>query len=454
MISFLAAPLPQSHRALRDWIQNIKNLREFGDSVAKVRAFSVLFFLLILPSFVFADADSDFLRGEYFFERELYTAATAQFERFIQKYPDDIRHSVAALRIGKAHYFQQDYEIAEQQLEKLWREDRTTYFNRYIDDLFAYLIEAKIILGKVEEADQLTSMYALRFWYPKAYSDILFRIAEAWYQAGNYQRALHFLRKLDGQTVGRPDTGYITYLRAMIAIGEQKQPDAIGYFKELLTLPASLHNGPAETAMLKDQARLKLADLYFQQKKYFEASDYYADIENVKLWGDRRYLGLAWCNYMVLEYVDAIENAEKLVVEFPQSVYHGEAEFIQGACYLDLEDPAFAVDHFQKFVDLIADYETAEKIALVQKDIFTEEAKIKAVQVEAQELEKQLAALSDDNFGGYTAEILKKKERIAYLQRGIDLLYDRLVQRKVELQLKFEAEYGLNKAKLLVTKLK
>ncbi len=408
--------------------------------------------MIFLSKFAWADADAEFARAEFFDEKGLYSASLLQFDRFLQKYPDDPRHSVAKLRIGKALYFQEDYESAELVLEKLWRDDRTPYSQKYIDDLYVYLIETKIMQGNVDEADQLAQGYSLRYWYKSAYTDILYRMAEAWYFEGNYGRARRYLTKMDELDVDKPQSVYAIYMRGIIAVAEENWRQVEDYLKRVIKTPVTLHRSPEEMAMLKDQARLKLADYYFQQEQYEEALKFYRAIKNFKLWGDRRYLGLAWCRFMLLDYDEAIKNAQKLVVEYPDGIYQGEAEFLQGICFLDIGDPVFAVLHFENFLNLLEEFESKDMVSEIKAKIALEQEKLRALSDEIRDLEETLVYLPQSDVSGPADRIIKRKEEVTYMGHGIESLYDRLEQRNIEMQLKVEAEYGLNKARLLATR--
>ena len=98
---------------------------------------------------------------------------------------------------GKAAFHLKDLESAEYYLERIWKEDQTPYHNRYLDDLYFYLIDTKLSLGKVAEADQLTQAYSIKFWYVEVYAEALFRVAEAYYQSGDMVKAKQNLFKLD-----------------------------------------------------------------------------------------------------------------------------------------------------------------------------------------------------------------------------------------------------------------
>ena len=71
---------------------------------------------------------------------------------------------------------------------------------------------------------------------------------------------------------------------------------------------------------------------------------------------------------------------------------------------------------------------------------------------EIHQLEENLIYFSKNRVEKLAREILDKKETLFWIERGIEQIYNRLAQRKVELQLKVEAEYGLNKARLLSTR--
>ncbi|OQY29099.1 MAG: hypothetical protein B6244_05160 [Candidatus Cloacimonetes bacterium 4572_55] len=412
-----------------------------------------LFFCIVFIDIgsALADAESQFSRGQLFYEKELYGAAILQFNRFLDTYPDDARHSVAVLNIGKSHFYRRDYEQAEKRLQKLWQEDRTPYFNKYIDDLFSYLIETKIILGKIEEADQLTQGYTLRYWVTSAYTEILFRMAEAWYMAGDFSRANRYLIRMEERKAEPPHPVYIAYLKGIIGIAQDDRESIEKYFKRVLDSPISIHNKPEEIVMLKDQARLKLAEFYFQQGEFYPALDSYASIKSWELLGDRRYLGMAWSHFMVLEYEKTVDYAKKLIDQYPQSIYLGEAEFLQGVCYLDMEDPIFAVERFENFFRLIADFDSEAKILGIEAQIAEEREKSEEMNNEIRDLEEALVYLSSGDADRMMSRILRKKEQIEMIERGVAKIEQRLDQRKTELQLKVEAEYGLSKAKLLST---
>lgn len=412
--------------------------------------FGLIFFLW--SNMAGAEAELEYQRGLKLADEGLHTASRIQLERFIKNFPDNRRVPQAILGIGKACYALKDLESAEYYLERIWKEDQTPYDNRYLDDLYFYLIDTKLALGKIDEADQLTQAYSLKFWYADIYAEALFRVAEAYFQNGAMVKAKQNLFKLDNLRMGQPYDVYSEYLRGMMALEEDDPTTAIAHLNHVLDMPIGIHLHPEDVQMTQDQARLKLAELHYQQEQYTAAYRFYKSLSNLELFGDKKLLGMAWCEFMLNNEKGALGLLQDLVLDYPQSIYRGEADFLQAVCYLHQQDPLFAVVHFEYFLDAIAEFEESQTEKPLVVQIAEESGRVAALRQTVADMEEDLVLMSAQQANSVKDLVLKKKRKVQSLEQGISRLYDRMAQRSVEMQLKVEAEYGLNKARLLLSR--
>ena len=413
---------------------------------------AMFWLLTVAVTPAFADAYKLYQKARFYYKNGLFTASKICYEKILQNFPDDAYVPLAILGVGACAYEMNDLESAEYYLARIWQEDQTPYYNQYIDTMYFYLINTKIALGLPADADQLSQAYSIHYWYKDMYAEVLYRVAEAYFQASENERALKVLKKLDKLEMGQPYDVYSQYLRGMIALTMDDQAGAEMYFRNILEMAVGIHLMPDDVQMMKDQARLKLADLYFQQERYASSYMVYDTIQNLNLLGDKRLLGMAWCEFMLGEEQAALSILEDLIIDYPKSIYRGEANFLQGVSFLHIKDPLFAVLYFEYFLELIKQYEAMQTDKPLEIQIIEEKQKVNQMMLTINELEANLTLLDENDANKLMAKILDEKYKINLIQQGVDRLYDRSVQRKIEMQLKVEAEYGLSKAKLLLSR--
>jgi tetratricopeptide (TPR) repeat protein len=98
--------------------------------------------------------------------------------------------------------------------------------------------------------------------------------------------------------------------------------------------------------LLVDEARIKLAFIYYKWGDYDSALKYFNQVKSNSPFYDRVILGKAWISFKVDDFDATIAGTEELLKLYPRSSEIYEAGSLAGYCYEQLGDKENAVTHF------------------------------------------------------------------------------------------------------------
>lgn len=239
----------------------------------------------------------DFANGLY--SRKMYGPAISEYEKFIQSSPDSSEAAAAYFRMADSYYFLKDYPRAVERFEQ--------YLLRFPKDsrvpiAFFRIGTANYYQKKYDVAELAFSKVAGTGGDETVKSGALFYLAKTAEARGNRAKALGLLRHV---TAEYPDSEYATY--ACLAAGDifaarKKTGEAVRVYGIIAD-----RGTPPLFAL---EATLKIADLYFSEKRYLDARFYYQKAyekggEETRV---RTLAGLFYCNY----YLKDLDAAKAL----------------------------------------------------------------------------------------------------------------------------------------------
>ena len=246
----------------------------------------VLAVTLQLP--VAASDALDFANGLY--ARKMYGPAITEYEKFLKANPHSPESASARFRYADSYYFTKDYASAIAHFELFLKEFQD---DKRVPMAHFRLGTARFYQGNVALAIRDLTELSREAEDPILKSGALFYLAKALEEKGVMARSLTILRALASQ---EGDSEYATY--AGVAIGDVhlRADDLEAALREGY-LPAAHRTAPSE---LVHQAQFKVAEIYFSQKKYPDATPYYEKVleasEAPEL-KEKALLGLFYCDY-------------------------------------------------------------------------------------------------------------------------------------------------------------
>lgn len=275
-----------------------------------------------------------------------------------------------------------DYGVADWELARLLF-DRllTDYGYHNVDDILYYqgqtCLQLRLFDGALEYFDRLlstcpTSSFRSQSYdqasailqalgsgaeIRKLYSDYLqegspgnpakmggvhLRAAHAEADLGHYQVAVEILERVDKKSSHYLASRYL--LGDCLAALEDWSRAAEVFTAMLKAKPHNLPSG--HWRLLKDEARVKLAYIYYKWGDYHKAAELFSEVRGYSPFYDRALMGKAWIAYQLDQYPDAIAKTEQLLDLYPRSIESYEASSLAGYCYEQMGDKNAAISHF------------------------------------------------------------------------------------------------------------
>lgn len=280
------------------------------------------------------------------------------------------------------HYGRQDWEMADLLFDRLLND----YDFADIDDILYYRGEASIQLQQYDAAlaflFQLLSKCPDSNFRAESYdraSDILLRLAkdrdlvklyenyaaegypgdpadmggvhvraaQAEIGLGHYSNATEILQRVDAKSPFYLASRY--YLADCLSALEQ-WPQAV----DVLTEMSDMKQGKMpydRWRMLVDEARIKLAFIFYEWEDYDRAAELFGQIGDNSPFYDRVLMGKAWIAYQLDDYERSIENTEELLRLYPLSSEIYEAGSLAGYCYEQMDEKSTALAHFFEVIE-------------------------------------------------------------------------------------------------------
>ncbi len=329
---------------------------------------------------VYRDPEAHFKSGMELFQKEKFSAARREFERiqediagvstvtaelaayyqavcaaelfhpdaealltaFINRHPESTRLRPAYFQLGRLFYKQKRYKNATDAFEKadvyyLTNEEITEY---YFKAGYAYFIKGEMV--KAEKS--LHNVIGVDSKYKAAANYYYAHIA---YANDNYQTALSSFNKLNESEAFGP---VVPLYIAQIYFDQEKYDELLAYAIPLVDKPK-----------LQQAAELKrlIAEAYFRKSDFRKSYEYFLQYQkSVPALSREEYYQLAYCEYQVQRYEDAVRDFQK--VSEGNDALAQNACFHLAACYLKLNNKQGARSSFQLAARSQADAKISE----------------------------------------------------------------------------------------------
>jgi TolA-binding protein len=223
--------------------------------------------LLVAPAFA-AESEAapvtlDFANGLY--ARRMYETAAAEYERFILENPSSPEIPSARFRLASSFYYLKKHAQAILLFEKFIQDYPK---DKRVPAAYFRVGVSRFFLGENDAAAKVflkTSQYEAD---PVIRSGSLFYLAKSYEASGRADQALETYQKL---TVSFPQSEYASYAALYVGDTLKKKGDLDGAARAY-TVAA----GKPFPESVSREARFKLGDLYFEQKKFDDAEAAYA----------------------------------------------------------------------------------------------------------------------------------------------------------------------------------
>jgi len=176
-------------------------------------------------------------------------------------------------------------------------------------------------------------------------------------------------RLLEGVSAADPYAVRARHLIGLSLILDNRYGDAIPVFEQLVELPRRRGFGEDGNEPLREDARLKLGYLYFEEGRFAEAG---AMFEAVSRGSDRHaeaLLGDAWSGLSLADNERALGLARELVEHYPSSPYRYEAQTLAGYASEKLERQGEAERWYGRVLDEAERGEALRELAAERREI-------------------------------------------------------------------------------------
>ena len=371
------------------------------------------------------------------------------------------------------YYGRQDWEIADLLFERLLRDydfqtvdDILFYASevciqlKYFDGALSNLIllldrypnsafrfdaydrasELLIRLGKIGDIIRLYENYSIEGYPgdPAEMGGVHLRAAQAEIGFGHFERAVEILQRIDPASQHYLASRY--YLADCFAALE-KWPEAVDVLNEMVHVKQG--KMPYDRwRMLVDEAKIKLAFIYYEWEEYGKAVELFNQIGNNSPFYDRVLMGRAWIAYQLDDYEAAIKKSEELLSLYPLSTEIYEAGSLAGYCYEQMGEKSTAMARFYEVLEAGVGRNTL-------KTFLKERHRIRDVLAQLEAMEEDVFASTDEKlYQDYKRarnilELCVKRIGLAeLLEANADMrslvqervILDRLIQEKTELE--------------------
>ncbi len=202
----------------------------------------------------------------------------------------------------------------------------------------------------------LTSVIDLIQYDKTTGTNAYFWRAEAYFRLGDYSRASsdynRYLALINNQQATY--SGLSSYGIAYVYYQQKDYNKSLNAFKEVID--GASKNGVSKEVLA--DAYLRAGDCHFYGRSFDKASEYYnkAMNENKEV-GDYALYQIGLVDGLTRDYATKITNLQKLVREYPNSIYVPSALYEQGRAYLQLDNTDEAINVFKR---IISEYKASD----------------------------------------------------------------------------------------------
>jgi TolA-binding protein len=166
--------------------------------------------------------------------------------------------------------------------------------------------------------------------------------------------------------------GYAVRARHLIGLSlilDNRYGDAIPVFEELVSLPRQRGFGVDANERIREDARLKLGYLYFEEGRFAEAGSMFEAVPHGSERHPEALLGDAWSSLSLSDNRRALELARELVAHYPSSPFRYEAQTLAGFASEQLERQDEAELWYARVLDEAERGEALRELAAERRQI-------------------------------------------------------------------------------------
>ncbi|TKJ42200.1 hypothetical protein CEE37_00550 [candidate division LCP-89 bacterium B3_LCP] len=182
---------------------------------------------------------------------------------------------------------------------------------------------------------------------PLEMGGIHLRAARAEVNMGHFQSAVTMLERVDTQS---PYYLASRYFLADCLTAMEEWALSVDVLTEMVNLKQK-NLSYDRWRMLIDEAKIKLAYIYYESGDYETASDLFKQVKRSSPFYDRVLMGNAWIAYKLDNYEMSIEKAEELLNTYPLSTEIYEAGSLAGYCCEQTGSKNTAMEHFYEVLE-------------------------------------------------------------------------------------------------------
>ncbi|MCD4788772.1 MAG: tetratricopeptide repeat protein [Bacteroidales bacterium] len=272
-----------------------------------------------------------------------YSEAIRSLKEYLKNYPNSSRNDEAYNFLFNISMSTKNYRDAFEAIESIQKKGKdynkdyqkiSYYCGIELFNQFNY-DEAILMFKKAIDLNENKSITAESiFWTGESF----YRQSNLWGAKKYYSQ---FLKKKDAENL--PVFNIANYNLGYIHFKRNEYSDALYYFKKFI---AGLKN---ENPALVADAFLRMGDTRFISKQYDDALSYYNKaIKMNAIDVDYALFQKAITLGVLLRYDEKIKTLKKIITDYPNSSYTGEALFELGNTYLIVNDKENALNNFKK----------------------------------------------------------------------------------------------------------
>ena len=283
-----------------------------------------------------------------------FAESVTSFERFLNEFPNSAYADKVNSYLADAYLNTPNYDIALASIAKINNpgasilEAKQKLLYRKAMDLFSD--------GNLNNVPSLlTDVIALDRYNHKVATESFFWRGETYYRLDSPRQAeTDYSRYLSLVGNGRSTSGglanyglgYINYRRGDYGKAEQ-------FFRNVIE-----RTGTGVSKEIVADAALRAGDCMFYQRRYSEAKEYYRKaLSSNRSVGDYVLYQSAIVSGLQRNYVEKIDNLDRLVRDYPESAYVPSALYEEGRAYQQTDKPSQAIRLFRR---IVSDYPTSD----------------------------------------------------------------------------------------------
>lgn len=274
-----------------------------------------------------------------------FESPTTVIQNYITENPGGAKNAEMRSLLVKSYLYSGNFKETLNAIDKL---PNSTPETDKVDQEVSYLLGTEEFnKGNFDEAEKYF-LRSLEFNINKEFnSRALYWLGQTYYQKGNYPSAIVRYERILNESF--PEKQQLPYDLGYAYFKSKKFDQAETYFKQYLTNPKT---------EFKNDAELRLADIYYANNELNEAIEIYDKNEEATdytLYQKAMALGFKG------DHAAKINSLKSLISKYPASEYQDDAEYEIGSAYAAQDDFANSNDYLSKVIksspdkDLVAD---------------------------------------------------------------------------------------------------